>query len=120
MGERIRISRGQIWDVDWSPGRGSEQMGRRPALIIQNDHGNHSELYPNTIVAAVSPKGLDIPFHVRVAPSARNGLKAESYVKCEQILTVSKSRIVGKAWGRLGADEIAQVEQAIRLSMGMA
>ena len=33
--------------------------------------------------------------HVPLAPSARNGLSAASYVKCEQILTLSKDRLQG-------------------------
>src|SRR6266550_1296907 len=41
--------RGEIWDVNWSPGRGAEQKGTRPALIIQNDRGNTSPSYPMTI-----------------------------------------------------------------------
>ena len=46
--------RGEIWDVNWSPGRGAEQQGIRPALIIQNDRGNASPSYPLTIVASMS------------------------------------------------------------------
>ena len=33
------IKRGEIYWVDWNPGRGSEQSGLRPALVIQNDIG---------------------------------------------------------------------------------
>jgi mRNA-degrading endonuclease toxin of MazEF toxin-antitoxin module len=29
--------RGEIWMVDFNPARGSEQAGKRPALIIQNE-----------------------------------------------------------------------------------
>ena len=114
-----RPSRGEIWEIDWSPGRGAEQIGRRPALIIQNDYGNHSPLYPNTIVVAMSTKGRDIPFHVFIRKSEVNGLKADSYAKCEQILTISKERLVGGAWGRLTAQEMAQVEAAIKRSMAL-
>lgn len=85
-----RPKRGGIWLVDWSPGRGFEQTGHRPALIVQNDYGNQTPNYPNTIVVAISTKGRPIPFHVRIEPSETNGLKAVSYVKSEQILTISK------------------------------
>jgi len=44
--------RGEIWLVNWNPPRGSEQVGKRPAVIIQNDIGN--EKSPTTIVAAIS------------------------------------------------------------------
>ena len=94
--------RGEIWQVDWSPGRGSEQSGRRPALIVQNDAGNRSTRFPNTIVVAVSTKGRDIPFHVRLEPSHKNGLSEVSYVKCEQVLTISKDRLQGWDGSYLG------------------
>ncbi|MHB8523858.1 MAG: type II toxin-antitoxin system PemK/MazF family toxin [Limisphaerales bacterium] len=37
--------RGQIWLVNWSPGRGSEQLGRRPALVMQTDSANANPRY---------------------------------------------------------------------------
>lgn len=45
-------SRGEVWMVDFSPGRGSGQKGTRSALIIQNDVGNiHAS---TTNVAAIT------------------------------------------------------------------
>ena len=115
----LRPSRGEIWQVDWSPGRGSEQTGVRPALIIQNNHGNHSPGYPNTIVAAVSTSGRSIPFHVFIARSPGNGLKADSYVKCEQVVTISKGRLIGPAWGRLTDVELLEVGEALKRSLDL-
>lgn len=46
------IRRGEIYWVNWNPGRGSEQSGLRPALVIQNDIGN--KFSPTTIVAALT------------------------------------------------------------------
>lgn len=112
-------SRGEIWQVDWSPGRGAEQAGRRPALIVQNDHGNHAATFPNTIVVTISTKGRDIPFHVNIPRSKTNGLKADSYAKCEQVLTISKSRLVGKPWGRLSDEEMQRVEVALKRSLAL-
>ena len=39
--------RGEVWVVNWNPARGSEEAGKRPALVIQNDIGN--EKAPTTI-----------------------------------------------------------------------
>ena len=36
----IKCRRGELYWIDWSPGRGTEIIGTRPALIIQNDIGN--------------------------------------------------------------------------------
>jgi mRNA interferase MazF len=112
-------NRGEIWQLDWSPGRGSEQTGMRPALIVQNDPGNHSPIYPNTIVVSISTKGRNIPFHVFISRSQENGLKVDSYVKCEQVQTVSKARLLGAAWGRLTEAEMAQVDEALKLSLAL-
>lgn len=86
----------ELWYIDWNPGRGSEQTGIRPALIIQNDLANHNEKYPNTIVLAVSTKGKPVSFHIEITPSENNGLKEISYIKCEQIMTISKERLLNK------------------------
>jgi mRNA interferase MazF len=113
-------SRGEVWLIDWSPGRGSEQLGRRPALIIQNDIGNHSVGYNNTIVVAVSTKGLNIPLHVPIRKSRHNGLRADSFVRCEQVLTISKSRLIARPFGRLSDAEMSSVEEAIKASLGLS
>jgi mRNA interferase MazF len=106
--------RGEIWLLDWSPSRGSEQTGFRPALIIQTDAANSNPNYPNTIVLAVSTKGKPVPFHVPLKPNSTNGLTEASFVKCEQVLTVAKDRLVKKL-GVIGEVELQQIKQAIRL-----
>ena len=112
--------RGEIWIVDFSPGRGSEQSGERPALVLQNDVGNTNPRYPNTIVLAMSTKGRPIPVHVEITPSPQNGLREVSYVKCEQILTVHKARFQGRApLGRITSAEMRRVEIAIKLSLAL-
>jgi mRNA interferase MazF len=107
------VTRGDIWVVDWSPGRGSEQAGMRPALIIQTDAANRNPHYPNTIVLTISTKGKEVPFHVSVTPSEGNGLKDASFVKCEQVLTISKERLV-RHIGRLENERLEMVVAAIR------
>ena len=108
------VRRGEIWWVDWSPGRGSEQQGLRPALVVQTDAANSNPRYPNTIVVAVSTRGKPVPFHVPVEPSPGNGLKRRSYVKAEQLLTISKERLVERI-GMLEREVLAQVEEAVKL-----
>jgi mRNA interferase MazF len=108
--------RGEIWDVNWSPGRGAEQQGIRPALIIQNDRGNGSSSYPLTIVASMSRTERELPLHVRIAPSEENGLTGFTDVKCEQVMTIEKTRLVRRR-GCISADELGRVDTALRLSL---
>jgi mRNA interferase MazF len=111
--------RGEIYWVDWSPARGSEPAGRRPAVIVQGDAGNLSESYPNTIVAVISTHGREIPLHVRLRPSHRTGLRTTSFVKCEQLMTIAKDRLSARALGKLDAREVREVDAAILLSLGL-
>src|SRR5437588_6909837 len=110
--------RGEIWDVNWSPGRGAEQQGTRPALIIQNDRGNASSSYPLTIVASMSRTERELPLHVRISPSPANGLTNETDVKCEQLLTIEKSRLLRRR-GTISDEEMRHVDTALRLSLNL-
>jgi mRNA interferase MazF len=91
-----KVFRGEIWIVNWNPGRGSEQNGLRPSLVIQNDMGSSNPNYGNVIVLAISTKSSDIPFHIEIKPNTENGLNEKSFVKCEQIMTISKDRLISK------------------------
>jgi len=110
--------RGEIWDVNWSPGRGAEQQGTRPALIIQNDRGNASSSYPLTIVASMSRTERELPLHVRILPNAENGLTDNTDVKCEQVMTIEKSRLIRRR-GYINAEELARVDMALKLSLNL-
>src|SRR5713226_8208388 len=110
--------RGEIWDVNWSPGRGAEQQGTRPALIIQNDRGNASATYPLTIVASMSRTERELPLHVRIAPTSENGLNDYTDVKCEQVMTIEKSRLLRKR-GLISSEELSRVDIALRLSLNL-
>ena len=107
------VERGEIYWLDWNPARGSEQSGRRPALIVQTDNANQKSQYPLTIVIAVSTQGRPIPFHVRVEPTSENGLTVVSFIKCEQIQTTSKDRLMRRI-GRVDDAIMSQVDQAIK------
>ena len=110
--------RGEIWDVNWSPGRGAEQQGTRPALIIQNNRGNASSSYPLTIVASMSRTERELPLHVRIAPSPENGLTDFTDVKCEQVMTIEKSRLLRRR-GTITTEELHRVDMALCLSLNL-
>lgn len=105
--------RGEIFEVNFNPSRGSEQAGVRPALIVQNDIGNASS--STTIVAAITssmPKKR-YPFDVWLAPDL---LPKPSVVKCDQLMTVAKERL-GRMMGVVPEDTMRQVDEALRRSL---
>ena len=110
------IKRGEIYWVSWYPGRGSEQQGQRPALVIQNDIGNR--LGPTTIVASCSTRiTQSFPFVVHIT-AKDSGLPENCAVDLGQILTVDKSRLLKKC-GILTPKKMDEVDKAISISLGL-
>lgn len=111
----MKIERGQIWLVSFNPSRGSEQRGTRPALIIQNNVGN--QFSPNTIVLAISSKQGNVKLDIKIEKNNQNYLKNDSFVKCSQILTLSKDRLM-KFMGGVSGNELREIEEALMVSLG--
>ena len=107
--------RGDVWLVDFGSGRGSEQGGARPALVIQNDTGNFHAA--TTIVAAITSTIKPYPVTVVLAAGAA-GLKLPSMVNLAQILTIDKVRL-RKRLGSLPEEKLQAVDAAIRVSLGV-
>lgn len=96
-----------VW-VQFSPTQGREQSGRRPALVIAGD------LFLNmvdtlAVVIPVTSTDRGWPNHI---PLAGEGLflERDSFAMTEQLRTISRSRIVGRA-GRVNAETLAAVSQ---------
>jgi mRNA interferase MazF len=105
--------RGEVWLVNFNPGRGSEQRGIRPALVIQNDTGN---IYASTtIVAAITSTIKEFPVTV-VLPAGEGGLKQRSMVNLAQLLTIDKGRLKRRL-GNISDPVIEQVNEAVRVSL---
>jgi mRNA interferase MazF len=109
-------SRGDVWFVNLNPTRGHEQAGMRPGLVVSVDPFNHGPaglvvLLPLTSVA----KG--IPFHVPINPP-EGGLKAKSFIKCEDVRSVSKERLSGRL-GKVSASTMIAVGDRLRILLGL-
>jgi mRNA interferase MazF len=92
--------------------------GPHPALVIQNNVGNRASRL--TIVAAITTnlKAARLPVCVKVAP-ADSGLSRESVVNLGHLYTVDKSRL-RQLVGRLPDGMMEQVDDALRVSVGLA
>lgn len=107
--------RGEIWLVNFNPSRGSEQKGIRPALIIQNDTGNH---YASTIIVAAITTTIKIYPVTVFLPEKKVGLSKDSMVNLAQILTVDKMRL-RKKLGKLSAKLMTRVDVALKISLDL-
>ncbi len=111
-----QILRGDVVSVDFEPVRGSEQGKVRPALVIQNDIGNR---YSPTIIVAAITTGNYSRFDVNVLIKApEGGLTNDSIVLLHQIRTIDRTRL-GRRWGRVSSQTMTQVDEAIKISLGL-
>ena len=109
--------RSEIYWVDFSPARGTEQSGHRPALIVQNDRGN--QYSPYTVVVAVSSAQLPkvYPFTVLLKEGDGN-LTRSGHVNCAQLLTLDQARLVERI-GALDETIMRKVDSALRYELNL-
>ena len=110
------MKRGDIYFADLDPVIGSEQGGKRPVLIIQNDLGNRFS--PTVIVLPLTSKTGKHPLrtHVPISPP-QGGISKPSIILCEQVRTIEKSRLK-KRLGKIPPEKMALVELALGAAVG--
>lgn len=113
--------RGEIRLVNLEPTRGSEANKSRPAVIVSNDRANAvaDRLGRGVVTVVPVTRNLDrvYPFQTRL-PAEATGLAADSKARAEQVRSVAVER-VGPVLGRLPADLLAELEDALRLHLGL-
>ncbi|MFV0532809.1 MAG: type II toxin-antitoxin system PemK/MazF family toxin [Cumulibacter sp.] len=84
------LSCGQVVWVNLSPVVGSEQAGRRPAVVVSSNE--YLAAIPNVvIVLPITSRDRGLPNHVRLHGST--GLEVVSFAMTEQPRTIDRRRI---------------------------
>ena len=112
-----KILRGDVFLADLSPVIGSEQGGKRPVLIIQNDVGNHFST--TVIVAAITAKNTkaNIPTRIEIKKD-QFGFERDSVVLLEQLRTIDKVRILEKIT-TVDSDFMKIIDAGLKVSLGL-
>jgi mRNA interferase MazF len=109
---------GSIYWVDFSPGKRSEPMGRRPGLVIQNDALNDSNL--NTVIMLAITSTLkfgDLPGNIVLQKGEAN-MPKRCVINVTQIKSVDKKSIKENI-GALSEKRMDEVYQGLKLVMNM-
>ena len=109
-------SRGDVWDLGLDPARGHEQAGVRPALIVSVDIFNEG-LAELVVVIPITRTQRRVRWHVQANPP-EGGLVSESFIQCESVRSVSKTRLK-RLRGRVSANTMLQVEDRLRILLGL-
>ena len=108
--------RGEIWITDFDPAQGHEQAGIRPALVISVDPFNTSTA-KLAVVLPLTSRDKHIRTQVPVQ-SPEGGLMQLSFIKCEDVRSLSISRLI-KRLGVVREDTLEAVEMRLRLLLGL-
>ena len=117
MTRRPVIAPWQVWLADFGTPAGSEQGGRRPAVIVGSE--DHCR-FPIDIalVIPVTSRDRGLPHHVPIR-SPESGLSRPSWARTEDIRAISTARLTRAApLGRLADSEAEQVQVWIHRMLG--
>jgi mRNA interferase MazF len=103
------ILRGEVRWADLNPGRGREQTGLRPVIILSHDVFN--ERSGTVIATAVTSQPQKAGFPLTLELTSGNLPKC-SWAKISQIRTLSTERI-GNLIGNISHNEIIQIIEGL-------
>lgn len=109
-----RILRGEIRWANLNPGRGREQAGQRPVLILSHDVFNERS---GTVIAVAMTSQQPTAGFPLTLESRATGLTKRSWVKISQIRTLSIDRI-GRRIAHASEEELARVLQGLNEILG--
>ena len=110
-GKRFFILRGDVILVDFGERVGSEQSGIRPAVVVQNNMGNKFSPVI-TVIPMTTVKSKFDKTHVSVEFNNNT-----SYILCEQITTIDKSRVINDKLGNLGTDVMNMIKEKLFIQL---
>ncbi len=104
------MKKGEIWDSFFDPTLGSEQSGRRPAVIISGNLVNDN--VRTVIVCPLTSKLKEYKGNLILDPNDRNGLDKRSEVMTIHVRSLSKERLKRKI-GEINDSEMAVIIESL-------
>jgi mRNA interferase MazF len=115
------MRRGEIWQVDLDPARGSEADKHRPAVIVSNDAANSTAEQLERGVVTIVPVSSNLrrvyPFQV-LLPADETGLRVDSKALAEQVRFVDAQRLA-KHIATVPVHLMGALDDALRLHLSL-
>ena len=106
----MKIRQAEIWELYLDPVKGSEQGGRRPALVVSGNLMNTH--LPVVMVCPITTKVKSYKGNLILEPSEENGLRKRSEVLNFHLRSVAKERLKRRL-GQIGRSEFKQVLEGL-------
>lgn len=110
------MRKGEVWQVNLNPVKGSEQAGIGPVVIVSGDLLN--EYAPVVWVCPLTTKIKKYKGNVLLKPNKLNGLKKESEILNLHLRAISKDRLVMQV-GEITKEQLIQTRKGLQEIMEM-
>ena len=112
------MNRGEVWWVDFGEPFGSEPAFRRPAVVVQADAFNRSQLATVLLVPLTrSLEWAKAPGNVLLRPR-QTGLKHASVANVSQLTVADRRRLLERA-GSISSVVLNQLDEGLRQVLGL-
>ena len=89
----------------------------RPAVIVQSNA--IPESHASVVICQLTSELAEADFRVTIEPTPKTGLQVRSQVMADKPVTIRRERI-GQRIGNIGAADMARLNAALALVMGLA
>lgn len=112
------MKRGDVFWADLAPRSGSEQVGRRPVIVLSHDGFNQTPNWRSIIVVPVSTSRAQSQRALTVVPLPKGtaSLSQPSVAVCHQITTLDRSKLSAHV-GSLPKEVLVEVEQGVKAAL---
>jgi mRNA interferase MazF len=114
------LKRGEVYWANIKPRSGSEQIGKRPVIILSSDGFNSISTWRSVIVIPLSTSSKQAkrgPTAVLLA-KGEGGLAKDSVALCHQITTLDQGKLTGLI-GTLSPNALKEVEDGLKAAVDL-
>jgi mRNA interferase MazF len=111
------VKRGTVVLVSLDPTKGHEQRGARPCIVVTNPMVSSNQRLPMLAVVPVTGTPGEGALYPSLLPGS-SGLRQPSWALVDQLRAVDKRRVI-KVFGGVSPDELANIDDGIRLFLGL-
>ena len=112
------MQRGEVWLVNLDPGRGSEQIKTRPAVIVSVDGIGKLPMRVVVPLTDWNDRYYTYQWMVLVVDDKQNHLTKMSAADCLQVRSIDTQRFIKKL-GEVTPDVMQDIQAAIAIVLGI-
>ncbi len=101
-----------LWLVDFGEPYPGEPAAHRPALVL-GPPDTFGPGFPFVIITPLTTARRGLSLHIEVEATADTGLETTSYIQCELIRPINRTRLIHRL-GAIGPDISGQIATVIK------